>query len=66
MSASSIKSFTKTQTIDNPFYNCRYVLRDYGDYRTISKVLYVDGAWDLASRVDEYVIWQKLTPQRKR
>lgn len=44
--------------VNNISYGCKYIIRDYGDYRTISKVLYKDGAWDLASRVDEYVFWR--------
>lgn len=48
--------------ISNHPYSCKYVIRDYGDYKTISKICFINGQWDLASRVDAYIYW--VNPHR--
>jgi len=45
-------------------YNTKYVITDYGPYRTIAIICWRNGAWDLARKIDEYIIWRDpLAPQ---
>lgn len=58
--SSSIKTYSRQQNdVIRMEYQCKYVIRDYGNYRTISKVIWKDGGWDLTQKVDEYIIWRK-------
>lgn len=58
MTASVSEKQFYTRIVDNSGYFCRYMLRDYGDYRTITKICFIDGKWDTASRVNEYIYWR--------
>jgi hypothetical protein len=44
--------------VNLPRFNLKYLLKDYGDYRTISKLVYVDGKIDVTAKVDEYIYWK--------
>lgn len=53
----AIPTYPRIHEIERIDYGCKYIIRDYKNYRTISKVIFKDGVWDLSSRIDEYVIW---------
>lgn len=58
--ATSVGSYRRfTQEIVNlPNHNFKYLLKDYGNYRTISKVILTDGKIESSKKVEEYVYWR--------
>lgn len=62
-SAGTYRKYNES-TIEMPRFNLKYLIKDYGHYRTISKVIFDNGKVDTTAKVDEYIFWESpIKPQ---
>jgi hypothetical protein len=59
MALREINKYPYITEVLNERYDCTYLIKDYGDYKTISKIILRDGKRkEVIDKINEYVFWR--------